>query len=124
MDYIPIDDAVAADGSEIQFQSKTPKFTGASGLTRTGSVGCRTSSKSEGLPWERDGSGHEWDDCIGFTVECPVGRIMERHCRLDGTSESLCESLRLRSPCVEKWVWGKLMAASRVSWLSSAFPIL
>ena len=120
-DYIHINDAVATDGSDIEFQSKTPKFTGASGLTRTGSVG---SSRSEGLLWGRDRSGYEWDDDKGFTVGCPVGGLMKRHCLLECTSASLCESLRLRTPCIGTWVRGELTAYSGVSSLNEAFSIL
>ena len=115
MNYIHINDVVATDGFEIEFQSKTPKSMGASCLTRTGSIGCRPSSKSDGLSWGRDRSGHDWNDDIGFTLECPVGGLMKRHCRLECISASLCESLRLRTLCVETWEWGELTAPPSVS---------
>lgn len=113
MDYTPIDDAVPADGSQIEFQSKTSKFTVISG-TGACSVGCGNASKLVGL------SRHPSDGGVGFAPKCCVEVIEGQHCRLEGANETHCESLRLRFPCTETSVCIGPMVPSSVS---SMFPL-
>lgn len=112
--YIHIDGVVPENGSEIEFQSKTPRFRGTLGSTGTCNVGCRNSSELLGL------SRHPSDGSIGFIPEsCSVG-IEGRHCRLEGAGETYCESLRLRVPCTETSAWIEPTAPSS---MSSVYPL-
>ena len=92
MDYIHIDGAVPADGSQIEFQSKTSKFAEISGTGACG-VGCGNAFKSA------DVSLHASDGSVGFIPECCVEGIEGQRCRLEGADKTHCESLRLRFTC-------------------------
>ena len=108
MDYIHIDD-VPTNGSGIEFQSKTTRFTGKSELTGTCSMGCRNSSGSGGL------SRHSSDGGVRSAPECRLKGIERWRCRLEGAGETHCESLRLRIPCTETSVCIEPAVSSSVS---------
>ena len=77
---------------------------------------------SVGLPLGRDSSGDPSGDCVGF-VECRPGEIKGRHCRLESTGETLCESLRLRFPWAWTWVYGEFTENSGMSLLRSTYAL-
>lgn len=111
MDYIHIDDAVSADGSQIEFQSKTPKSRGMSG-TRACNVGCRNASM--GL------SRHPSDDGVEFIPKCCNEGVEGQRCRLEGAGETHCESLRLRVSCARTSV---CIGHTVLSGVSSMYPL-
>ena len=105
---IHIDGTVPANGSQIDFQSKTSIFKGVSGSTGTCSVGCRNRSGSVCLSW------HPSDGGVGFVPECRLDGMEGRHCRLEGAGETHCGSFRLRVPCTGTSVCIESRAPSRV----------
>lgn len=115
MDYIHIDDAVPTKGSEIEFQSKTPRFTGISKSTGTCSVGCRNSSGSVGLPRNPSDGG------VKFVPERRLEGKERQRWSLKGSGETHCESFRLRIPCSERSVCIEPTAPSDVSSTYSLF---
>ena len=108
MYYIHIDDTVPANGSGIEFQSKTPRFTGKSESTGTCSIDCRDSSGSVGPPR------YSSDDSVEFVPECRSEGIERGRCRLVGACETQCESLRLRIPWTKTSVCIEPTAPSKV----------
>jgi len=48
-------------------------------------------------------------------VQCRLVGPEGRHCRLEGIGGTHCESLRLRTPCAEIWVYSELTAPSGVT---------
>ena len=99
VDYVHIDGADPTNGSEIEFQSKTPMSTGMSESRGTRNVGGGNSFGSRGLPWGRDRSRYPSNGGVGFVTKFPSEERGGRRCRLEGNGETHCESLRLRIPC-------------------------
>ena len=100
VEYVHIDGADPTNGSENEFQSKTPRSTGVSESREPCNVGCGNSSGSGG-PWGRDRSRYPSDGGVGLIPQCPSEEIEGRRCRFEGDGETHCESLRLRTPCTE-----------------------
>ena len=97
--YVHIGGTDPTNGSEIEFQSKTPRSMGMSVSRGTCSVGCGDSSGSGGLPWGKDRSWYPSDGGVGSVAEFPSEEIEGWRCRLEADGETLCESLRLRVAC-------------------------